>query len=80
MNDKHDTTVTYVHHSDKLRPDKYNMSMQIIKNALSRILLSTAKLNNFIAQIMAKQWEGSREVIAWLQFLKIKAQIVAKIL
>ena len=30
----------------------------------SRILLSTAKLNNFIAQIIAKHLEGSRKVMA----------------
>ena len=34
------------------------------------MIMSTAKLNNFIAQIMAKHLECSREIIAWLPFLK----------
>ena len=34
------------------------------KTAQSRILLPTAKPNNFIAQIMAIHLEGSREVMA----------------
>ena len=38
--------------------------------AQSRILLSTANLNNFIAQIKAKHLECLREVMAWLPFLK----------
>ena len=40
------------------------------KMAQSRILLSTAKPNNFAAQIMAKHLECSREVMACLPFQK----------
>ena len=42
------------------------LSIEINKLAQSRFLLSTAKLNNFIAQIMAKHLEGSREIMVWL--------------
>ena len=49
------------------------LSIIIIKRAQSRILLSTAKLKNLVAQIMAKHLEGLREVMAWLPFLKLSS-------
>ena len=48
-------------------PQKEAFTIQIIK---SPEVGSTTKLNNFIAQIMVKKFEGSREVMALLQFLK----------
>ena len=41
------------------------------KTDQSKILCPKAEGNNFIAQIMTKYLECSREVMAWLPFLKI---------
>ena len=38
------------------------------------VLMSTAKPENFTAQIMAKHLECSREVMAWLPFLKSQSE------